>query len=87
MNDIFKSHVTGLTAPAQDAAPIIPSDTTDLPQASRAIYVGAAGDLSVRLVGGSEVTFIGTVAGAIYPIRAERVMSTGTSAASLIALW
>ncbi len=86
MQDEFSDHATGLTAPARDAAPITPSDGTDLPVASRAIYVGTAGNLRITMISGQTVTFAAAQAGMVYPFRAARVMSTGTTAGGLIAL-
>lgn len=87
MTDAYRTHIPGLTSPAHDAAPIVPSDSTDLPQSSRAVYVGIGGDATVRMVGGSQVTLVGLLSGAVYPLRVDRVLATGTTAAALVALW
>ncbi|MFV0243674.1 MAG: hypothetical protein ACK5IB_01455 [Qingshengfaniella sp.] len=87
MQDSFKDHAQGLTSPAADASPIVPDDTADLQYATRAIYVGMAGDATVQMTSGEQITFYGLAAGAIYPLRCRRVLATGTSAGGLIALW
>ncbi len=88
MADKYNSFGDGLLASARDAFAITPSDSTDLVDIPKAIYVGAAGSLVCTLVDDtSSVTFVGVQAGSILPIRAKRVFSTGTTAASLLALY
>ena len=91
----------GSTKPASFAIAITTSDTVDInfdstAKATRAIYVGAGGDISVEMAGRDDaggdlsdptVVFIGALAGAILPISITRVNSTLTTAASLVALW
>jgi hypothetical protein len=86
MPDDFANHDTGLTSPAQSATAILPSDSTDLPRATRALYVGQAGDLKVRMVSGEVILFAGVLAGALYPLRVDRVLATGTTASGLVGL-
>ncbi|NNH59461.1 hypothetical protein HLI01_22255 [Rhizobium laguerreae] len=73
--------------PASNAAAVTPNDSTDLTYTSRAIYIGGAGNLAVIMAGGQTVTFTGVLAGAVIPIRASRVMSTNTTATSIVAVW
>jgi hypothetical protein len=86
MSDPFESFVSGLSDPAVRAFPIVPDDQNDLLTATRAIYVGGAGNLRVRLVSGDEVVFQNVQGGSIYPVRAARVLATGTTAGALVAL-
>lgn len=86
MPDIYDDRSSGLESPGYDAAQITPDDGVDLPTASRAIYVGASGDLVVTMVGGGTVTLRAVPAG-ILPLRVSRVHATGTSAADLVAVW
>ena len=51
------------------------------------LYVGAAGNLRVLTTGGDDVTFTGINTGAFIPVQVLRVFATGTTAASIIALW
>lgn len=78
---------SAIESPAAFGAAITPHDTNNLATLTRAIYVGGPGDLTVTLAGGDTVTLTGVLAGAIYPLRCKKVLSTGTSATSLIALW
>ena len=86
MSETFSNHASGQTSPAVDAAAIIPDDGQDLPHPTRAIYVGNAGTLRVRMLSGATVDFGSVQAGSVYPIRVRQVMATGTSAAGLVAL-
>lgn len=87
MADIFQHHGSGLDSPAQNAAAVTPSDGADLATASRGLYVGGAGDVSIVTVGGATVTFAAVPGGTILPVRAARVRATGTTATNLIAMW
>jgi hypothetical protein len=86
MPDDFARHETGLTAPARAAVAITPSDSVALANTTRAIYVGVAGNLRVRLASDDIVTFSGVLAGVVYPFRVEQVMATGTTAGGLVGL-
>ena len=79
----------GLESPAWTAAAVTPSDGADLPQiATRSLYIGGDGNLVVTMSGGgSNVTFVGLVAGTILPIRVDRVLSTSTTATNIVALY
>lgn len=81
--------VNTIDSPARKAFNIAPNNATDLAIATKAIYIGGAGTLSVELVGdepGSSVTFTGISAGSLLPIRVRKVLATGTTATLLIGL-
>jgi hypothetical protein len=73
---------------------ITKSDTDDLVNVSRGIYVGGAGDLKVDLYeanpGGTAtrttVTFTALAAGVLHPLRVSRIYSTGTTATGIVAV-
>ena len=73
--------------PAEYAVSVTPSDTVDLAQQSRALYIGTGGNLSVLVLDGSTVLFAGLNAGQILPVRIKRVLATGTTASSIVALY
>lgn len=89
MSDLFKDHHQGLSSPAGAATAIVPNDSTDLATHSRAIFIGGAGHLAVELTGqpGSSVVFNNVQAGVVYPLRVSKVLSTGTTATGIVALW
>ena len=67
------------------AKSVTPSNTVDLGETTRAIYVGVAGDISCEMVGGGTQVFVGLAAGMFHPIQCNRVNATGTTAASIVA--
>lgn len=69
-------------APADEAVAVTASDVTTFP-ASRALYVGTGGTVTVRMAdaAGTIVAFAGVAAGSLLPIRITQVRSTGTSGA------
>jgi hypothetical protein len=75
-------------APATNAFAITPHDSTELTFTTRALYVGGAGNVVVRLSGdAANVTLVGVVAGTILPIRVILVPATGTTATNIIGLY
>lgn len=68
------------------AVVVTPSDSADLANFSRAIYVGGAGNLNVDMLTGETVLFSGIPAGTLLPIRVKRVRSTNTTATLIISL-
>ncbi|QRM53919.1 hypothetical protein [Sinorhizobium sp. BG8] len=87
MTDFFSGYNASFDAPATHAFAITPDDGTDLPAATRALYIGRGGDLSVVMLSGDAVSFVNLVAGAIVPLRASRVLETGTTAEGLVGLY
>jgi hypothetical protein len=73
--------------PGSNAAAVTPNDSTDLTYTTRALFVGGAGNIAVTMAGGQSVTFTGVTAGALLPIRVTRVLSTGTTATTITAIW
>lgn len=70
---------------------IEPSDTIDLPRATRGIYVGNTGHIMAIAAKDVDaefpVEFRGVSSGIILPIMARRIMATGTTANLLLALY
>lgn len=80
-------------ASAKRAAAVTPSDTTLL-EATRAVWVGGAGNLAVLMTDDYDqaampvaVTLTGVPAGTLLPISVRKIMSTNTTATSITALW
>lgn len=74
------------TVAAHSAVTITPSDSTDIP-VTRALYVGVAGNIAVRMADDeNDITFTNVPVG-VFPIQVLRVLSTGTTATELIALY
>ncbi len=85
--DMFKDFPTTPTSPIHDGAAVTPGDAAILAETTRALYIGQTGDLALRLAGGQDVTFRNVPAGSLLPVRATRVLATGTTASGILALW
>ena len=69
-----------------DAAAVTPSDTVDLPFATRSLYIGGAGDLTVMPVRGSApVLYKAVPVGTRLNISVTRIYATGTGATYIVA--
>ena len=85
--DPFRQSVDSPIAPAEQCFPIAPSDNEDLPRATKAIYVGQSGDVTlVPVRGETEVTFRNLAAGTILDVRIRAIRATGTTATDLVGL-
>lgn len=76
----------GGPAEYSSAQAVTPSDTTLIN--CRAIYVGGAGNVAIKMPGGSAVTFTAPPVGTILPLNIQggQIMSTNTTATLLLAL-
>ncbi|RDE08094.1 spike base protein, RCAP_Rcc01079 family [Pelagibacterium lacus] len=79
MTDRFSTRASSLEGPASAGFAIVPDDGADLVAVTRALYVGTGGTLAVRLAGGDAITFHNLPDGALLPVRAVRVLETGTA--------
>lgn len=85
MNDPFRNHAPGLESPAVRLVSVTPDDAADLDFPTRAIAVGTEGLVQLITVAG-DTGQIFVVPGAPFPIRARRILATGTTAADIVAL-
>ena len=85
--DTFKNSAEGDTSPVSHGATVVASDSEELTNVTRAIYIGGEGDLKVKTLGNETITFESLSAGQLLPIRVKQIFSTGTTATSIIALW
>lgn len=86
MPDRFANVQASLSGPASSGFTVTPHDTTDLPEPTRAVYVGSGGDLTVRMLTGETLVFSAVLPGSLLPVRVTRIFATGTSAANLVGL-
>ncbi len=84
--DSFSTFEVTLESPFNSAATVTPSDSTDLAYVTRGLFVGTGGAVAVT-VGGQNVTFGNVPSGTMLTIRASRVLSTGTTASNIVAVW
>jgi hypothetical protein len=70
---------------AYNAVAVTPNNDTVIPT-TRALYVGVAGNIVVRMADGAQVTFANVPVG-IIPIQVDRVLATSTTATNIVALY
>lgn len=87
MSNKFKTRYTNLESPIVNMFTITPSDSSNLPFVTRALYVGGDGDVKLTTLGDETVTMTGMKAGVIYPIRVKKVFDSDTSATGLIGMY
>jgi len=82
--DTFSGRSASLIDPITDLEAITPNDSTDLSYVTRGLYIGGAGNVRVITVGGQTVTLTALAVGVWHPIRVTRVLSTSTTATSIV---
>lgn len=87
IDDIFSGQPTKLDDPYSYGVAVTPSDSVDLSDMTRGIYVGGAGAVSLLLGGGQTVILPAVPAGTMLRIRAKRINATGTTATNIVGLW
>lgn len=85
--DTYKNMMGGLESPAREADVVTPDDVNDLISTSRSIYVGTTGDVAVHMIGKTAPVVFKAVPVGILPIRVDRILAMGTTAADIVALW
>ncbi len=87
MSDPYTSVPDSLIAPARHAFQVTPQDNVDLSLPAKALYVGSAGDISLRAVGSSTPVLLRNVPnGSVLAIRVAEIRATGTTATDIIGL-
>lgn len=79
--------LVGYQDPAYGAAVVVPSDTADLAEPGRCLYLGVGGDVRVTLAGmsaGESVVYRNCGNGWSRAMEVTRVWSTGTTARSMV---
>lgn len=83
--DLFENFPLAFTMPYNDGFAITKSDTDELAQVTRGIYVGGAGNISLVTERGNTVVLKGALAGTILNVRAVKVLAA-TTATDLVGL-
>lgn len=86
MTSNFSGRAGSASGPSGDFFAIAPDDGADLPQVTRALYIGSGGNLTVTSACGRDVQFANVVGGTVLPVRVARVKASGTSAGDLVGL-
>jgi hypothetical protein len=82
--DNWSGEFSPIFGPATRASAVIPNNTVDLSHICSALYIGISADVTLITYSFETVTFV-EVQG-ILPIRARRVLATGTTAGGILAL-
>lgn len=86
MADSFEKFAPSLTSPYIGGFAVTPHDTNPLAFVTRGIMVGVTGAVAMVMSNGDSVTLTGLLVGVIYPVRASKILSTGTTATGIVAL-
>jgi hypothetical protein len=86
MADRYGDLATGLESPASHGFAVTPNDGVDLPDITRAVYVGGSGVLNVILLSGADLSLAGVAGGTVLPLRIRRIKATGTTATAIVGL-
>lgn len=91
------SNSGGSIEPAFQFSSVTPSDTAKLTYINsdgetevrrcKALFIGGDGNVAVKDDAGNSVTFTGVAGGSVYLISTDQVLSTGTTATSIVALF
>ncbi len=74
-------------APASSAVAVTNGVDFKVGQVASALFIGGAGNASIRLRDGNDVLFTGLIAGQVLPVRCVRVNSASTTATNIVALF
>lgn len=66
---------------------VTPSDSADLAEVPRGIYLGASGDVKMTDQAGNTLVFTAMSAGIEHAVQPTRIWSTGTTATGIRALY
>jgi hypothetical protein len=91
MSDAYASVFSNVSDPGERAKAVAPSDTVDLADTPKALYVGTGGDIAMigdnEPAGAAALVWRNVPAGAIVPFRPRRILLTGTTAADMLAIY
>lgn len=79
-----------MEGPYVSGATVTPNDSTALAGgATKALWIGGAGNITITWLGGTQAnqTFTSVPAGTLLRVRATKVLATGTTATNIVALY
>jgi hypothetical protein len=84
---IYDRHDTSWTRPATKVQAVTPSDSTTFEPPLRGFMVGAVGNVAVIAADDdAAVTLVAVAVGVVHPISCKKIMSTNTTATSIVGL-
>lgn len=87
LKDDFQAFADSPLAPATQCFAIVPDDAADLPLATKAIFIGQGGDVTLRALNSdTDVLFRNLPDGMILDVRVRAIRAAGTTAADIVGL-
>lgn len=80
-----RSAASGLTVTPNDSNNLLMDGSYAIP--TRGVYVGTGGNLAIQWANGTNSTFTNVASGTVLPIKAIKVLATGTTASGILALY
>ena len=80
-------HRTANATVGEHDAKAVTASVSTIIEVTRGLYVGGLGDVAVRMADGTSVTFSNVANGTLLPIQVDKVLSTGTTATLILALY
>lgn len=78
MSDDY-SELTSLESPGTEAFAVLPNDFIDQPEVCRCLHANTSGTADVIFADGQSPVRLRVQAGAVYPYRVKRVLSSSTA--------
>jgi len=86
MADEFESAAQSVLTPSENAYAVTPSNTDPLPVTPKYLYVGGAGQVTLRTLDpAADVVFENVPPGGYLYVRASHVRAAGTTATAIMA--
>lgn len=85
--DDYASNATGLTSPARKGFSITPHDTNELSHVTRGLLAYTTAGACVVVTADNDTVTVYLALGAVVPVAAKIVKSTGTAAAGITGLY
>lgn len=76
-NDPFENSVNSPTTPAESCFKIVPDDDADLPRATKALFIGEAGEVALVSVPGNDAVVFRNLAAAASMADCARFVRPG----------
>lgn len=85
--DPFRNSAPSASSPSDTCFAVVPSDSAELPLATKAIFIGSGGDVRLRPLNGStDVTFRNLPDGSVLDVRVRAIRASGTTASDIVGL-
>ena len=87
MADKFQNQSDNVDLQARKLLAISPDNAVDLVNLPKALYIGVGGTIAIIAADDTESVTLTVAAGSLLPIRAKRVLVTGTTATGIVGLF